>query len=169
MGGTAATNSSKHWLVWPALILSGFGLVAIVALFVWPRGHGEPVEFRLDHVEDYRLGSITSVQEGRFYLVRRETGEFIALSAETPAHGRCTLPWRPTFEFRDPRTGVVRKGWFRDPCSGSTFDREGKRVFGPAQCDLGRLPVSIVNERVVVQNAPVECAAANAQAPDEPD
>jgi Rieske Fe-S protein len=68
------------------------------------------------------------------------------------------VPWREEFVF----DGV--RGWFRDPCSGTTYDLNGFRVFGPAPRGLDQYPVRIVNGNIEVdvnpnariENPPIE-------------
>lgn len=55
----------------------------------------------------------------------------------------CAIPWRPSFVFNDSR------GWFRDPCWGSTFTRAGVRVFGPSPIGMLVLPVIVLADGAV--------------------
>lgn len=88
---------------------------------------------------------------GRFYLVRLRPGAggnirvpdaqvspqggILALN-QACTHMGCRLPWRPDFEFEG------QKGWFRCPCHGATYTREGNRVFGPAPRPMDTVPVA---------------------------
>lgn len=92
---------------------------------------------------DYAPGSVTHFIEGKFWLVRLESGEFIALSNTDPWRG-CTVPWRADMLFGG------KTGWFRDPCGGSTYDIEGRRVFGPSQRDMDRFPVFTQSNHIIV-------------------
>ena len=77
----------------------------------------------------------------RFWLVHVPGSDrFLALNYKDP---RCAIAWRPDFSFQDPRTGATTKGWFRDPCGGSTYDLQGTRVFGPSPRDLDQYPVTV--------------------------
>ena len=97
----------------------------------------------------------------QIYVVRQEDGSFVALYATNPGYGYghttgehgCTVPWRPDFVFDG--TGI--KGWFRDPCSGATFDATGHRIFGPAESDLDRFPVSVRHGHVYVDTSRLIC------------
>lgn len=67
----------------------------------------------------------------------------LALYQKDPRLG-CTVPWRPDFEF------LGRKGWFRNPCHGQTYDLDGNCVFGPCIRGLDRFPVRVKDGRVQV-------------------
>jgi cytochrome b6-f complex iron-sulfur subunit len=53
------------------------------------------------------------------------------------------VPWRETFSFVDPATGQDKRGWFRCPCHGSTYNDAGVRVFGPAPRSMDRMQLTI--------------------------
>ena len=143
-------------LVWLGLLAGASFLAAALVVFLWPRPNGPPTHFSLGSVDEYDVGSITTVANGKFHLVRVSENQFVALSWREPGHG-CTAPWRPTFAWPDPETGLVTTGWFRDPCRGSTFDKDGTRVFGPALRNMDRYVVSIVGGRVEVDTAQYVC------------
>ncbi len=140
-------------LVWIALVGTAIAAVGTALIFAWPGS--EPVTgARFNLGPEGQYGLVTQVAEGRFYLVRSSGDEeFIVLSWVSPHRG-CTVPWRDNFEFNG------RTGWFRDPCSSSTFDREGGRVFGPAPRDMDRYPVSIVDGDVIVDTTSYVCGYA---------
>jgi hypothetical protein len=79
-------------------------------------------------------------------LVKLNTGEIVALSRKDPRG--CTLPWRPDFKFDNA------KGWFRDPCLGSTYDLNGHKVYGPSPRGLDQYPVEVKNGNVQVLVGP---------------
>ena len=144
-------------LLWAGLLVGGAAVAALVLVFSWPESGPDDGRFALGHVDDYRVGSVTTIDEGEFHLVRLSEERFIALSWVGPHLKRCIVPWRRDFVWPDPKTGADRSGWFRNPCSSSTFDKQGHRVFGPAPRDLDRFVVSIVNERVIVDTAQYVC------------
>ncbi len=87
------------------------------------------------------------IPEGRFFLVNLEagvtpTGEeteggLLALWQKCP-HLGCTVPWNAGFSFQG------RTGWFRCPCHGSTYTREGGvLVFGPAPRSMDRFRLEV--------------------------
>lgn len=101
-------------------------------------------------VDDFAPASVTTFEENRFHLVRLEGGEFLALYWTDP-HLGCTVPWRPDFEFQGKR------GFFRNPCHGETYDIAGHRVFGPSPRDLDRYEVKIEGSRVLVDTSQLIC------------
>jgi Rieske Fe-S protein len=106
--------------------LGGGLLIATLALvFAWPGPDGQQTRFELGAAEDYGIGSVTLVEDGAFHLVRLSDDTIVALSWTDPGSG-CSVPWRPHFEHQ----GVT--GWFRDPCSGAIYSRDGERVLGPS-------------------------------------
>ncbi|MDP2949297.1 MAG: Rieske (2Fe-2S) protein [Chloroflexota bacterium] len=112
--------------LWP-LGVKGFGAAVDVSAAKIPKPGDEPVR----------------VPEGRFWLVNLAPGEaespggLLALYQKCP-HLGCTVPWRSTFEF------AGRKGWFRCPCHGSTYTKEGGvLVFGPAPRSLDTMAIEV--------------------------
>ncbi len=127
---------------------------ALAAIFAWPRPHVERTRFDLGPADDYRTGSVTKIIEGKFYLVRLSKDDFVAVSWHDPFSG-CAVPWRPEYVLRGHR------GWFRDPCHTSTYDREGRWVAGDhLPHDLYRFSVSLKNGRVIVDTSRYVCGFA---------
>lgn len=60
-------------------------------------------------------------------------------------HSGCPVTWEADREL-DGRTG-----WFIAGCSGSIFDRDGSRVFGPSPRDLDRFPPHVNDGNVSVE------------------
>jgi Rieske Fe-S protein len=130
-------------------LASGFTALVIALVFAWPTG---PKVDQVDWVaagrtSDFELLEPIRNTEHRFWLVRLGDEDFIALSAKSPHRG-CTVPWRPEFEF------MGKKGWFRDPCYGSTFAIDGTLEFGPSPRGMDQLPVLIVDGQVQVDTDP---------------
>lgn len=153
MGGEAEVrrdSNTKSWLIWPTLILVVIGTVAAVVLFAWPQDIPGRTRFDMGPTDAFAVGSVTTVEDGAFHLVRLSEEEFVALSWRDSHVRHCTVPWKPDFLWPDPDTGQPRRGWFRDPCGGSTYDKDGRRVFGPAPRSLDRYAVAIVRDRVIV-------------------
>ncbi|HWO74094.1 MAG TPA: hypothetical protein VNN21_11115 [Dehalococcoidia bacterium] len=141
-------------------------LVAVVVLFgilatwffggfFWPRNvernrPGMLYAGRIDEFEVEEPRFFQRDERNKFWLVKMPDGSFLALQAFDTNRG-CTLPWRPTFSFTDPRNGVTKQGWFRSPCGGDTYDIEGVCVAGPCRSDLNRYPVEIVGDWVRVR------------------
>lgn len=128
-------------------LLAGLGLLlAIIVLFAWPGEGGAPEAPALvtaGRVEKFQAGEPVLFQDHGFWLVRLQSGEFLALYEKDP-HLGCTVPWRADFEF------IGRKGWFRNPCHGETYDLTGRCFMGPCPRGLDRFPVRIVEGEIQV-------------------
>jgi hypothetical protein len=152
-----------------ALVLIGMLAVGgVILATVWPTaGHVDQATqgqwVSVANRDDLQVDEPVRSIEHRLWLVKLNTGEVIALSTQSTRvtrDGACTVPWRPDFRFE----GVT--GWFRDPCSGTTWDINGHRAFGPAPRGLDQYEVRIVNKEVQVlvgpdakiENAPIEAA-----------
>jgi cytochrome b6-f complex iron-sulfur subunit len=138
----------RHALTRRVLILgsfwSVFGLFLLGILgspldFAWPRkgiaGASRVVRVPASDIPAPGGDPIPNA-EGRFFLLNLEAGTtpngeetpggLLALWRKCP-HLGCTVPWRPDFSF------LGRTGWFRCPCHGSTYTKEGGiLVAGPA-------------------------------------
>jgi Rieske Fe-S protein len=91
-------------------------------------------------VEQFKAGSVTAFQAGRFYLARLDDGGFLALYREC-THLGCIVPWMDA-EQR-----------FVCPCHGSAFDIRGEVLSPPAPRALDRYAVSIDNGIVKVDTS----------------
>jgi len=112
--------------LWPKKI-AGFGAAVNVTAATIPAAGADPVR----------------VVEGRFWLVNipagtaESPGGLVALYQKCP-HLGCTVPYRPDFTF----AGV--KGWFRCPCHGSTYTKEGGvLVAGPAPHSMDTMAITV--------------------------
>ena len=117
----------------------GFGGTTTVPQSAVPRAGDEP----------------SRVSQGKFWLVNLGgnegdvfdaggTGGLMAIYWKC-THLGCTVPWRADFEFQG------RKGWFRCPCHGSTYTREGGiLVAGPAPRPLDVFPIEIQDDLSIV-------------------
>jgi Rieske Fe-S protein len=47
------------------------------------------------------------------------------------------MPWRSGFQFEG------QTGWFRCPCHGSTYNKAGVRVFGPAPRPMDTMAITV--------------------------
>lgn len=157
---------------WSTLGLALVGLLGPSLDFSWPRkvaGATRKVFISADRVP--RPGDEpVRIPEGRFFLVNLQTG-VTPQGEETPGgllalwqkctHLGCTVPWRPDFTF------LGRTGWFRCPCHGSTFTKEGGiLVSGPASRPMDRFPVEVREDGSVVVTAGL--SAAEKGSPDNP-
>jgi cytochrome b6-f complex iron-sulfur subunit len=128
----------------------GAGLLAFAGMLVdmlYPRGiTGFGSVVSAGSVDQFPPGSKTQNAEGKFWLVNltEEQGGpgFLALWWKCP-HLGCTVPYRDTFSFPDPATGQDKRGWFRCPCHGPTYNDAGVRVFGPAPRSMDRMALTI--------------------------
>ncbi|HLF79600.1 MAG TPA: Rieske (2Fe-2S) protein [Dehalococcoidia bacterium] len=129
------------------------GLLAIifVASFAWPSQNVGSPELRdyAGKISDYRVNEPVFFGEGNYWLVRQPDDTVLALSARDSGRG-CTLPWRENFSLTDPATGMDRKGWFRSPCGGDTYDLDGTCVFGPCSRNLDRYRVEVSGRSIIV-------------------
>ena len=98
--------------------------------------------FAVGAVEDFPPGSVTPVNEGRFYVVRLADGGFIALYRKC-THLGCAVPWDPA------------EGKFICPCHASEFEMDGQVLNPPAPRPLDHFPVTIENGQVSVDTGTV--------------
>ena len=132
-------------------IAIGLAAAAVFAAFVVAIVFALPTGRKVDSARWVTLRSLDQltvnkpvvVPNHNVYLVRLENDEVLALWRRDP-HLGCTVPWRPAFEF------MGRKGWFRNPCFGETYDLEGHCVAGSCLRGLDRFPVMIRDDRVQV-------------------
>lgn len=90
-------------------------------------------------VEVAGLGTSTHGTPLFLWVLLQRDGGVAAYLAWDPASG-CVVDWRERFAVSEDQFGPLEDGvplepWmgaFRDPCSGSTFDRQGVVWFGPA-------------------------------------
>lgn len=101
-------------------------------------------------VDDFSVGEPVRDADHNFYIVKLDSGEFLALYQKDP-HLGCIVPWRSDFEFQ----GTT--GYFRNPCHSETYDIEGNILFGPAPRGLDRFPVEVVNGEVRVDTETLIC------------
>ena len=135
----------------------GIGLAAAAAVgstldFMWPRkitGFGAPVDVRDSTIPSPGEDPV-KVAEGKFWLenlvpgAADSAGGLLALYQKCP-HLGCTVDYRPGFDF------AGRKGWFRCPCHGSTFTREGGiLVWGPSSRDMDTMRIDVKPEGGIV-------------------
>jgi len=93
--------------------------------------------FKLGAVDDFPLGSVTPITNGRFYLVRQQDGGFVALYQKC-THLGCAVPWNA--ELRQ----------FVCPCHASAFEMDGTVINPPAPRPLDRFVVTITDGQVSV-------------------
>lgn len=88
---------------------------------------------RVGRVDDFEPGTVTPINNGRFFLVRAEDGGFLALYRKC-THLDCVVIWQED------------QSRFYCPCHGSVFEEDGAVVNPPAPLPLMRFPI-IIDER----------------------
>jgi Rieske Fe-S protein len=91
-------------------------------------------------VASFAAGTVTAFQRGQFYLVRLDSGGFLAVSCKC-THLGCTVPW------------VEKEKKFLCPCHASAFDVTGSVISAPASRALDLLPITIENTVVKVDTS----------------
>jgi cytochrome b6-f complex iron-sulfur subunit len=141
---------------WSTLMLGLVGLVGPSLDFAWPRkvlGFGGPIPVTPERIPQVGEDPVRIV-EGRFWLVNlaagitphgeKTPGGLLAMWQKCP-HLGCTVPWRSDYEF------LGSKGWFRCPCHGSTYTKEGGIiVFGPAPRSLDVFPLEVQQDKSII-------------------
>jgi len=142
---------------WSGLMLAIVGIVGSPLDFMWLRKTGStfggPVSVPADRIPP-EGGDPIVIQEGRFFLLNLQAGTtahgektpggLLALWRKCP-HLGCTVPWRPDYVFQ----GV--QGWFRCPCHGSTYTKEGGIIVaGPAPRPLDVFPIEVKQDKSIV-------------------
>lgn len=94
-------------------------------------------------VDDFRPGTVTEFQDGRFYLIRAEDGGFLAVHSRCP-HLGCTVMWVP--ETRQ----------FLCPCHASYFDAYGNFEGPPVPRPLDTFALVIEDGKVKVDTSHME-------------
>jgi cytochrome b6-f complex iron-sulfur subunit len=131
---------------WLTMALLAVQAVVAFLFFFWPRKTGAfGTVISAGKVGDYKVGDIKYFVEGKFYLVRLQEG-FIALYQKCP-HLGCVVPWKADFEYEG------KTGWFRCPCHGSTYERHGGIVFGPAPRPMDYMKISLKGDAISVDTS----------------
>jgi len=140
---------------WSAFGLAMVGLLGSPLDFMWPRnlkGFGGPITVTPDLIPAEGADPI-HIFDGKFWLLNRKAGPsiagddspggLIALYHKCP-HLGCTVPYRSDFTFDN------KKGWFRCPCHGSRYLRDGVRFYGPAPRPLENFQISLAPDGTLV-------------------
>ncbi|HLT59217.1 MAG TPA: Rieske 2Fe-2S domain-containing protein [Limnochordales bacterium] len=112
-----------------------------LAMF-WPRkveGFGTVID--AGPIENYPVGTVTRIRDGRFYISRLPEG-VIALYWRCP-HLGCTVPW------------VDAQGLFICPCHGSVYEPTGQNIAGPAPRPMDYMRVEIRGGRLLVDTGDI--------------
>lgn len=88
-------------------------------------------------IDSFPLGSVTEFPDGRFYLIRDDSGSFLAVYTRC-THLGCTVTWE------------AEQARFFCPCHASSFDSHGDVQNPPAPRALDIFPVIISEGQVQV-------------------
>ncbi len=132
---TAEANRRRRFLRWAWSLFSLLGASTLLATvrFFFPRVVAEPpARFTVGRPEEFPRDIVNTefAERYRVWIVRRETGEFIALKAEC-THLGCTPRW---LDFQAK---------FKCPCHGSGFRANGTNFEGPAPRPLDRFRITL--------------------------
>ena len=122
--------------LWPQNVEGFGGLIAVPAALV-PAPGDSPQYFILGKFWLSNIEPGYGASEG--FGEPSDAGGLIALYQKCP-HLGCRVPYNPTFPFGD------ETGWFRCPCHGSTYNRAGIRVFGPAPRPMDTMAVEVLED-----------------------
>lgn len=139
-------------------ILWGVGLLAFLAQtgvifldFFRPRRVGTfGSVLPVGRVDDFQVGQVTRVPDGKFYLSRVPEG-FLALYQKCP-HLGCVVPWEPAQQSEDP---IANQGRFNCPCHASIYNRYGVNVAGPAPRPMDIMEVRIEGGNISVNTGKI--------------
>lgn len=127
-------------LAWAASLLALFGQAGVAFLqFFKPRMEAGAFGGKIiaGKVAEFRPGSVSHIQKGRFYIAHIEGAGMLALWHRC-THLGCTVPWRED------------ENRFHCPCHSSIFEPNGEVVSGPAPRPLDIFPIEIVDDEVQV-------------------
>ncbi|MBI4319733.1 MAG: ubiquinol-cytochrome c reductase iron-sulfur subunit [Chloroflexi bacterium] len=146
----------RAFLRWAVLGSIAAGLAntgAAFTYFFWPQKVGAfGSKIVAGRVEDFPLGSVTKVRDGKFYIAHVPEG-LLALYWKC-THLGCTVPWAADGEFNTPG-GEKLQGIFHCPCHGSIFTRTGQIVAGPAPRPLDIMEMRVEDGKVVVDTGKI--------------
>ena len=97
-----------------------------------------PTSFAIGQSDDFAPDSVTFLEDGRLFVFRRPEGVFAISSICT--HLGCNVRWN------------AERGGFDCPCHGSSFDKNGRNVAGPAPRPLKWFELSLNADRQMVVN-----------------
>ncbi|GAB4331197.1 MAG: hypothetical protein Kow0010_16410 [Dehalococcoidia bacterium] len=142
-----------------AVLLTFAGVIGAAVAFTWLNAQGRPETeppVTTVEAEQVRQAGGSRCDAGAGVCVSEvEPGRFVAVDAVTrhPVFGErgCEVEFLPPSEGLTESFGdVAAGGVLRKPCGGLPSDVTGVRVFGPAEGDLYRHPVSLSDGPAVV-------------------
>ena len=105
------------------------------------------------NLSDLKIGDVTRVLEGKFYLTRVPEG-LLALWQKCP-HLGCTVPWQENDPVEAGDESFARKGRFNCPCHSSIYNRYGQILKGAAPRSMDRFPIILNGDRILVDTRTV--------------
>jgi len=137
------TRSEFLNLGWAISLIALFGQAGIALLrFIQPHQQagtfGEKVV--AGRVQEFKPGTVSHIQKGRFYISRLEDGGFLAMWHRC-THLGCTVPWKED------------EGRFHCPCHSSIFNTRGEVQSGPAPRPLDLFSAKIIDDEIVVDTS----------------
>ncbi len=128
--GTVSRRDFLNQVAAAALGVTGLGATVVTVKYMSPNVLFEPAtRFRVGSPDDYPLDSVTYLRNQQVFIVRTAAG-FSAVSAVC-THLGCITEWKPEDNL------------IECPCHGSKFDRDGKKVAGPAPRPLPHFVISL--------------------------
>jgi len=120
-----------------ALGIAGLGAAVVTVRYISPNVLFEPpAKFRAGNPDDYLANSVNYLREQQVFIVRTAEG-FFAVSAVC-THLGCITEWKPDDNL------------IACPCHGSKFDRDGKKLAGPAPRPLPHFAISLAADGELV-------------------
>ena len=120
-----------------ALGIAGLGAGVVTVNYISPNVLFEPpAKFRVGNPEDYLANSVNYLREQQVFIVRTAEG-FFAVSAVC-THLGCITEWKADDNI------------IACPCHGSKFDRDGKKLAGPAPRPLPHFAISLAADGELV-------------------
>ena len=155
MGSTPVANPSppRRWRFSRRVVPLAFLALAVVALIaigvavIWLSDGADSDWVAVARTDELSVKVPRAVQ-GNVYLVRRESGEILALS-QTDPHGGCNVVFSPILRF------MGNTGWFQNSCFGETYDLIGVCYAGPCVRGLDRYGVRVLDGDVEVNLTPL--------------
>jgi cytochrome b6-f complex iron-sulfur subunit len=144
-------------LGWGSITLFVCGSTTAMVRFFFPRTLLEaPARFKAGMPSDYAAGSVSAAFKDKYrvWIVRREDGQFLSLSAQC-THLGCTPTWKES------------EGIIHCPCHGSKFDADGTNFAGPAPRPLDRFKVALGPDGELVVDRSVRYIGIGGQNSDE--
>ena len=130
-----------------APLVVGLGLLILVGMTLVSNLYEAPQVITAGNVDEFTFGEPVQFEDEDFWLTKQPDGSFLALYERDPVSG-CTLGFDGGHQL------LGNRGWFRDACTGSTYDLVGGCFDGPCEVGLNRYELKIENNEVIVDPMP---------------